>query len=141
MSSPGRPLILALVCLFSGCAYPSPKVAGKAAEVYAANGPYEPHPHNPFKSDGCSLWPDGDWVDCCVEHDLVYWMGGTSEERRAADLELTRCVAERGHPYIARLMYIGVRIGGVWWLPAPFRWGFGWDYPQTGPPGKSYCGE
>jgi len=39
--------------------------------AYIKNGPYEPHPPHKFKSDGCSCWPDGNWVECCVEHDLV----------------------------------------------------------------------
>lgn len=141
MSTLNKALAVALLTLFSGCGYPSPEMRKMAEEAYIANGPYEPHPPNIFKSDGCSCWPDGSWVECCVRHDLVYWMGGTSEERKAADRELTRCVSERGHPAVAQLMYIGVRVGGVWWLPTPFRWGFGWEYPQTGPPGRPYCTE
>jgi hypothetical protein len=65
-------------------------------------------------------------------------MGGTREQRERADLELRECVAEKGHPVVAWMMYHGVRAGGVWWLPTPFRWGFGWDYPESGPPGKPY---
>jgi hypothetical protein len=124
--------------LFAGCGHQTPEVKKLADAAFFRNGPYQPLPPHKFKSDGCSCWPDGNWVECCVEHDLVYWMGGTSEERKAADRELTRCVSEHGHPAIARLMYFGVRAGGVWWLSTPFRWGFGWDYPQTGPPGKPY---
>jgi hypothetical protein len=30
-------------------------------------------------------------------------------------------------------MYIGVRIGGHAWLPTPWRWGYGWYWPQSGP--------
>lgn len=26
------------------------------------------------------------------------------------------------------MMHAGVRIGGAPWQPAPWRWGYGWDY-------------
>jgi hypothetical protein len=81
-----------------------------------------------FKSDKCSLFPDCDYGDCCVEHDKTYYFGGTSKERWRADKKLYRCVrAKKGfhHKIIAPIMFIGVRIGGVSWLPTPFRWGFG----------------
>lgn len=78
-----------------------------------------------FVSDGCSLFPDGDYRNCCVEHDKAYYFGGTKAERKAADKELKACVRAKGHKYLAPMMYLGVRIGGVAWLPTPFRWGFG----------------
>lgn len=78
-----------------------------------------------FKGDGCSLWPDGDYGDCCLAHDRDYYRGGTKAERKASDKRLRDCVRAKGHKYISRMMYIGVRIGGVSWLPTPFRWGFG----------------
>jgi len=49
----------------------------------------------------------------------------TGAERKASDKRLQDCVRAKGHKYIAPLMYFGVRIGGVSWLPTPFRWGFG----------------
>ena len=39
-------------------------------------------PSYPFTTDGCTLWPDGFWQSCCVEHDMAYWCGGSAEERR-----------------------------------------------------------
>ena len=78
-----------------------------------------------FKSDGCSLFPDGNYRDCCVEHDKLYYFGGTKEERRAADRQLCTCVRAKGHRFLAPMMYLGVRIGGGAWLPTSFRWGFG----------------
>ena len=87
---------------------------------------YEP-PH-PFTTDGCSVSPDGDWLDCCITHDLAYWCGGTSEERKLADEALKACVA-RVSPARAPFMWLGVRMGGAPWMPAPWRWGYGWDYP------------
>jgi hypothetical protein len=95
-------------------------------------------PSRSFKSDGCTFWPDDDWLECCIYHDVSYWIGGSRQERLIADLELKKCASKKGHPVIAQIMYWGVRLGGVWWLPTRFRWGFGWDYPQSGPPGKPY---
>lgn len=90
---------------------------------------------NAFVSDGCSLFPEGTksqptaWLQCCVEHDVKYWRGGTVDERQAADLNLQQCVSDRGFPKTAALMYLGVRIGGTAFAPTSFRWGYGW-YPS-----------
>lgn len=86
-----------------------------------------------YVSDKCSLFFDGDWGDCCVEHDKAYFFGGTKKERRAADQKLCECVRSKGgrkHRIIAKMMWIGVRIGGVGFLPTPFRWGFGKDWKK-----------
>jgi hypothetical protein len=86
-----------------------------------------------FKSDGCSGFPDGTlnqpdlWKRHCIEHDRAYWTGGTREERKAADLKLRDGIQGEGKPVIARIAYVGVRIGGTPWLPTPWRWGFGWS--------------
>ena len=131
-------LILVLVLITpAGCAVDH-TINKMTDDIYSRSNFDDPLPPNPFVSDGCSCWPDSDWVECCVEHDVVYWMGGTREQRKQADLELRRCVSGKGHPVIAQMMYFGVRIGGVWWLPTSFRWGFGWEYPQSGPPDKHY---
>ena len=81
-----------------------------------------------FKSDGCTLFPVGCFRECCVEHDKAYFVGGTGKERRQADILLFKCVSKKKgwwHKVVASLMYVGVRIGGVAFLPTPFRWGFG----------------
>lgn len=78
-----------------------------------------------FESDGCSWFPDGDYRDCCVAHDKLYYFGGIKEERRTADRQLSACVRAKGHRFLAPMMYLGVRIGGGAWLTTPFRWGFG----------------
>ena len=83
------------------------------------------YPPPDYVSDGCSLWPDGDYRDCCVAHDREYYCGGTRAERKAADRQLYRCVRANGNKYLSRMMWLGVRIGGVGFLPTPFRWGFG----------------
>ena len=98
----------------------------------------------PFRSDGCSLFPDGNlefndnlelnelWLECCLAHDVAYWVGGTYEEREAADEALRECVAGVGEPEIAVMMLMGVRVGGSPYFDTPFRWGYGWPYLQDG---------
>ena len=87
-----------------------------------------------FKSDGCSMFPDGNYRDCCVEHDRAYFAGGPLKQRRAADKELFRCVRAKGNgKFLASLIYVGVRVGGVSFLPTPFRWGFGHKFPRKEP--------
>ena len=105
-------------------------------------------PHH-FTTDGCSLWPDGTWVDCCVDHDIAYWCGGSCEDRAHADATLRQCVTHRGSASMGTAMYVGVRAGGAPWLPFPFRWGYGWDWPHgyesvprptvAGPPDAGGC--
>ena len=91
----------------------------------------------PFSSDGCSLFPDKaliikeDWCECCFEHDLKYWRGGTEEERSLADLELKQCILEKtGDENLAKLMYQGVRFGGSPYFYNWYRWGYGWGYDR-----------
>lgn len=78
-----------------------------------------------FVGDGCTMFPDGDYGDCCLAHDRDYFRGGTKAERKASDKRLEQCVRAKGHKFRAKLMYLGVRIGGISWLPTSFRWGFG----------------
>ena len=85
----------------------------------------------PFKTDGCTFFPDGDWVECCIEHDKEYWEGGSYEERVEADKKLAACVESKGHSStLSGLMYFGVRAGGPCLLPLPFRWGYGHPWPS-----------
>lgn len=90
-----------------------------------------------FSSDGCSLFPDRslinnqDWCDCCLEHDIAYWQGGTEEERLAADTALRDCVvAKTGNIELAEMMFLGVRAGGSPWFYNWYRWGYGWSYDR-----------
>lgn len=88
----------------------------------------------PFKSDGCSAFPDGTlkqqelWLHCCRAHDFDYWQGGTIVQRVASDKRLQQCVAKVGYPNVAKLMLAGVRVGGMPYLPTPYRWGYGWPF-------------
>ncbi len=78
-----------------------------------------------FVGDGCTMFPDGDYRDCCQAHDRDYYRGGTKAERKASDKRLEQCVRDKGHKFLSKMIYFGVRIGGVPWLPTSFRWGFG----------------
>ena len=83
-------------------------------------------PPEPFVTDGCSAWPDADWVDCCVEHDIAYWCGGSAEQRQEGDQRFRECVARDHGDFWGGTMYWGVRAGGSAWWPLPWRWGYGW---------------
>ncbi|HVT36076.1 MAG TPA: hypothetical protein VHE37_10840 [Nevskiaceae bacterium] len=87
------------------------------------------HPIRDFTTDGCTLFPDGNWCDCCRVHDEAYWRGGTQEQREAADVKLRDCVlAKSGDKALAETMYYGVRGGGAPVFPTWYRWGYGWEY-------------
>ena len=93
---------------------------------------------NEFVSDGCSLFPNGNfadrslWLNCCIEHDRAYWTGGSEEQRKLADLALRDCVAKTtGNQVLADVMYAGVRVGGESYFPTHYRWGYGKPYDLT----------
>lgn len=111
--------LLAATLLLAACATPG----------------HSPTTLRPFTTDGCSLFPDRsadgkkDWHCCCVQHDRRYWRGGPASLRLQADEELRACVATTtGDAGLARVMYAGVRVGGLAHWPTSFRWGYGWGY-------------
>ena len=115
-----RVMLLVVSCLYiSGCQRP---------------GTIRPDDLAPFTTDGCSYFPEGTpgnsdlWCSCCIEHDHLYWAGGTAHERLLADRALRECVTAACAPDVARTMYLGVRIGGSPYWPTRFRWGYGWPY-------------
>lgn len=82
-----------------------------------------------FLSDGCTLFPEGNWSACCVQHDVYYWQGGSAQKRREADRELQECFYNQtDNQILALFVYSGVRVGGVPYIKTPWRWGFGWEY-------------
>ncbi len=95
----------------------------------------------PFTTDGCSMIGDGatkevdgvkteiSWQHCCVEHDIAYWKGGTSEQRETADKKMRQCLRETGmSSEKATAFYLGVRFAQGFLTHSIFRWGNGWKY-------------
>ena len=88
-------------------------------------------PKMTFTTDGCSIASDnGPWRSCCVEHDMVYWCGGTSAERQAADTKMRLCILNKGYSSWSIAEYDGMRTFGHPLSISPWRWGYGHDYPQ-----------
>lgn len=80
-----------------------------------------------FVTDGCTGFPDGNYFDCCVQHDREYYVGGSWKERWRSDKKLFSCIAAKPKFYnklVAPIAWLGVRVGGVSWLNASFSWGF-----------------
>lgn len=139
---------------------------------------YLPTPPKEFSSDGVSglisalhrriYGKEIPWVKLAVKHDWVYYFGGPSHLRLAADKEIIEGIPKYYDPIIVELskrlarastlrnaiwtitkilfyailphvVYAGVRIGGVWWLPyKTARWGYGYPFPQRGPQDSDY---
>jgi hypothetical protein len=89
-------------------------------------------PPKEFTTDGCSLFPNKlineDITDICIEHDMKYWIGGSVEDRKEADLEFKNQLNEKIYP-VGSVAYAAVRIFGYPLIPVPWRWGYGWTYP------------
>jgi hypothetical protein len=128
---------VALGCVVAGCSPYASTIGGLDAQALdklekqatvACQQRTGQEPPEPFTTDGCTLFPDGEWQSCCVDHDVTYWCGGSAETRAEADSQLRACVADKGGP--AGLMYPGVRAGGHPYVPAPWRWGYGWPWPR-----------
>lgn len=68
------------------------------------------------RDQGCTLSPDLA-RQCCLEHDVAYWVGGTEQDRLTADLELAACMALYGVPEGVVWAYLrAVReLGGAHW--------------------------
>ena len=117
--------VFAGTCLFSACASyspcPPPLLAAGAQADRAC------------RVDGCTLAPDFTFASCCDAHDVAYWQGGSRMDRLAADQQFRACVTDKSNAVAAWLYYAGVRVGGAGFLPTPWRWGFGWNYPRTAP--------
>lgn len=83
-----------------------------------------------FKTDGCSKAPDGilyqdDILHCCVIHDQQYFMGGSRQERKRADVDFKQCIEDEGYVLAAELYYNAVRLMGTAGSGFSFRWGYG----------------
>jgi len=135
-----RVAVAGLLLLLTGCVPERSTIGGPTAEELQRWADEararclertEQAPPSTFTTDGCTLWPDGTWQACCVAHDMVYWCGGSSADRRGADDQLRRCMAERGGGALEdTIRYWGVRVGGHPWFPTYWRWGYGWPWPR-----------
>ena len=72
-----------------------------------------------FTTDGCTLFFDGSWKQCCIRHDEVYWNGGTRNMRLDADRELASCVERVSNGVVAQIVYGAVRVGGTPYFAVP----------------------
>jgi hypothetical protein len=90
----------------------------------------------PFYSDGCSRSPDKFSLDskdsrltnCCIRHDISYWLGGTEAEKEVADQELDGCISGHGHKKTGKIYgFFPGKFGGPL-SSESFRWGYGWNY-------------
>ncbi len=82
-----------------------------------------------FTTDGCTLFMDGSWKQCCFEHDRQYWQGGSAEERLMADVRFRKCIYEiNDSGALSFVVYGAVRVGGSPFIAVPWRWGYGWDF-------------
>lgn len=102
---------------------------GPQVESLTNSNPTEPLLRK-FTTDGCSSSPNGNWVHCCVEHDVHYWMGGTSDERARADEKLKTCMEESGSARTGSLYEGAVRTFGQPNSSQTFRWGYGWNFKR-----------
>lgn len=107
---------------------------GRAAELAsvaprACTESGNPVPPREFYSDGCSVFMDGNWADCCIEHDVAYWCGGSYWKRLHADVKLGGCVMDKGYPVVGQfaglLMPPVIQITGMSIWPTWYRWGYG----------------
>ena len=111
-------------------------------------------PPIPFTTDGCSggmswMWRKlfgcpPPWEGMCVNHDHWYWLGGTFRKKVEADVMLMwgvflsvwelqiqwywRVALIPAFALMALLMFVAVSVGGMPFLPLPWRWNYGWHY-------------
>ena len=80
-------------------------------------------------TDGCTGWPDDVVLNCCIDHDMAYWCGGSREDRKQAVAALRDCVVaaygEWPGPVLGWMMQAGASSAGSPHLPMYWRWGYG----------------
>lgn len=90
-----------------------------------------------FETDGCTMFIEGPvskpdlWAHCCFEHDLRYWFGGTSQDKKFSDIQLRECVRDVAGNFWANIMYNGVRAGSFSPIKFKYVWSWGWT-PKRG---------
>jgi hypothetical protein len=86
-----------------------------------------------FKTDYCTYFFNGTlsspelWKDCCIAHDLDYWVGGTEVDQQKSDKRLQQCIADKGVPWVGVIVYRGVRLGHHSPIKNKFHWAWGWE--------------
>lgn len=111
--------VLILTVWFSAAAFAQKSSFETAAPLISASE---------FASDGCTWFPDGNYRECCEAHDREYFAGGNWKARWRSDKKLFLCVAAKSkfyNKFVAPVIWLGVRAGGVSWFNARFSWGFG----------------
>lgn len=70
-----------------------------------------------YTTDGCSMAPDFNFRECCVEHDYEYaeHHRESEENRKEIDKELKLCIGCKGHKVLAWIYWAMVRAFG--WIP------------------------
>lgn len=81
----------------------------------------------PFETDTCTFFIDGSWSECCIEHDVRYWLGGSQERMDESDLKLRKCVEEKSNNIWSSLIYQGVRLGHLSPIKSKYEWAWGWS--------------
>ena len=97
--------------------------------IFQAHASYE-NELTEFTTDGCSVIPDLEMTECCIEHDVAYWAGGTWEEKDKADEELKQCVESKSNALLGSMFYWGVYFGGSAERTTGYHWGYGWKYKK-----------
>src|SRR5437868_3732884 len=91
--------ILILVFSFSTFSY-SQTTSDDRREIEKTSVTESPSTTNDFKSDGCTMWFNGEYRKCCEAHDAGYFTGaGNWRARLKADNKLFSCVANLGVGY------------------------------------------
>ena len=74
------------------------------------------HLRRKLRGDGCNDAPDLNFRLCCERHDRAYAVGGRPSRRKHADAVLRYCISSHGHPILAWVYWIAVRLfGGKHW--------------------------
>lgn len=65
-----------------------------------------------MKKDHCTLFPEGNWGNCCKRHDRRYENNRITKYQ--ADKLLFRCVKRKSNKFVAGIMFLGVSLFGQW---------------------------
>lgn len=92
-------------------------------------------PHEPFHTDGCTLFPDRlpfhDFEAACLTHDIGYWASGSTERQAAVNQRFKEDLQAAGPwgAFFGTVMYIGVVYLGDNGISriVDSHWGYGWS--------------